>query len=72
MPASPLIVDDTVYVGTEEGTVLLFHLSAEESAPFAEIDVNSMICAAPIFANGVLYLTNRNRLYAIQQTAVEQ
>jgi outer membrane protein assembly factor BamB len=67
VPASPLIVDDTAYVGTEDGTVLLFHLSAEESAPFAEIDVNSTIYAAPVFANGVLYLTSRNRLNAIQQ-----
>jgi outer membrane protein assembly factor BamB len=70
--ASPLVVDDTVYVGTEEGTVLLFHLSAEQSAPFAELDVGRTIYAAPIFANGVLYVTMQDRLYAIQQTSTEQ
>jgi outer membrane protein assembly factor BamB len=79
--ASPLIVGDTVYVGTEDGMMLLFRLSADPAralsnangvaAPIAEIDMEKPIYAAPIFANGVLYVTTRTTLYAIHQQPTE-
>jgi outer membrane protein assembly factor BamB len=80
--ASPLIVGNTVYVATDEGSILLFRLSAEpgralsnvngELAPLADIHMLNTVYTAPIFVNGVLYVTNRHSLYAIQQTASER
>ena len=77
-PASPLIVDDTVYVGTEEGAVLLFRLSRDpgealrndngELAPLAAISTQTAVFVSPAFANGVLYVTNRSTLYALQES----
>jgi outer membrane protein assembly factor BamB len=79
--ASPLIVGEIVYVGTEQGTILLFRLSADPAralpnansaaAPLAEIDMEKPIYASPIFANGVLYVTTRTTLYAIHQQPTE-
>jgi outer membrane protein assembly factor BamB/tRNA A58 N-methylase Trm61 len=66
MHASPLIVDDKVYVTDEDGDVAIFNLSAKEHDPLAEISMDSSIDATPIFANGTLYVANRNTLFAIQ------
>ena len=73
--ASPLIVDDKVYVADEDGEVAIFGLSADpavafrkeevETLPLAEISMDSSICGSPVFANGVLYIARRNRLFAI-------
>ena len=73
--ASPLIVDNTVYVADEDGDVAIFGLSAvpnvamrklnTEQQPLHEIAMGNSICGSPAFANGVLYLANRNELFAI-------
>lgn len=72
---SPLIVDDWVYVADEDGDVSVFRLSADpkvaltkESEPIAEINVGPSIYAAPVFANGVLYLATRSMLFAVADT----
>ena len=76
---TPLIVCDTVYVTDEDGDVALLALSsdpvksikkaAEASGalhvPLHEINMESSVNTMPIIANDVLYIANRNRLFAI-------
>ncbi|MCK6501405.1 MAG: PQQ-like beta-propeller repeat protein, partial [Nitrospira sp.] len=70
---SPLIVDGKIYVGTEDGEVLVFALSRNKSLLFTarwESHVTiSPIYASPIFANGVLYIATQNELLAIRRDA---
>ena len=37
-----------------------------ETSPFVAIEMNSSIYTTPIFANGVLFVTNRDHLFAIR------
>jgi outer membrane protein assembly factor BamB len=66
--ASPLIVDGKVFIGDEDGDVTIFQLSKEKEI-VAEINMGSAVYTTPIVAGDVLYIANRNRLFAIQQGA---
>lgn len=61
---SPLIVGDKVYVGTDDGVLLVLELSRQKRL-IAERDMNNSIEAGSVFANGVLYVTTRDALFAI-------
>jgi len=63
---SPLILDDNVYVGDEDGIVHIFGLSQEKRI-FATIEMDGEIVSSPVFANGVLYVATSEYLYAIQE-----
>ena len=73
---SPLLVDDKVYVGDEDGDVLIFRHSADKAialpngAPLAEPNLLNSVYTTPIVANNVLDIANKNTLYAIQTGAV--
>ncbi len=64
--ASPLIVDDKVYVADEDGDVMIFQL-AKQKKLLASQFCGSSLDSSPVFANGVLYVMARGRLYAIKQ-----
>jgi hypothetical protein len=68
---SPLIVEDKVYIGDEDGDIAIFKLSKEKAAaqPIAEINMGNSVYSTPIVANNVLYIANKNTLYAISSTA---
>jgi outer membrane protein assembly factor BamB len=66
--ASPLIVDGKVYIGDEDGDISIFNLSKEKEL-LAEINMGSAVYTTPIVANDVIYIANRNRVFAIQQGA---
>ncbi len=68
---SPLIVEDHVYIGDEDGDVSIFNLSAEADEdgfvePIAEINMGNSVYSTPIVANGVLYIANKTHLFAIE------
>lgn len=65
---SPLIVDGKVYIGDEDGDVAIFNLSADPEAaePIAEINMENAVYSTPIVANGVLYISNKSHLFAIE------
>ena len=63
--ASPLIVDDKVYVADEDGEVAIFRLTAEAHEPLREISFPGCIYSSPVFANGTLYVADRHTLFAI-------
>jgi outer membrane protein assembly factor BamB len=73
---SPLIVDDKVYIGDEDGDVAIFRLSAdpkvamkgEEDAMepyYGEVSMGNSVYSTPIVAGNILYIANRTHLFAI-------
>ncbi len=64
--SSPLIADGKIYLGTEDGDLLVLALSPKKQI-LATHHFNSFIYASPVFANGVLYVTSFERLYAIKE-----
>ena len=77
---SPLIVEDKVYIGDEDGEVSIFRHSADpaiamrdvdgELEPFYGVrDMNNSVYSTPIVADNVLYISNRTHLFAIAEGA---
>ncbi len=69
MWGSPLAVDGKVYICDEEGDVAIFKAGKEEDAaePIATHNMGSAVYCSPVFCNGVMYIMNRERLFAIQE-----
>lgn len=63
---SPLWVDGMVYLGDEDGIVWVFPHGKDQPQP-RQVDSGNSIHGTPVFANGVLYIPTRSRLYAIQE-----
>jgi outer membrane protein assembly factor BamB len=73
---SPLVVRDKVFVADEDGEVAILRLSpddvgakttdAGENREIAHINVAGSVYASPVFVNGVLYVADQHRLYAIE------
>ena len=61
---SPLVADGKVYLGDEDGDVVVLQ-AGREMKKLAEINMGSAVYGAPVPANGVLYITNRSQLFAI-------
>jgi outer membrane protein assembly factor BamB len=66
--SSPLIVEGKIYVADEDGEITIFKLGKEKDI-IAEIDMESAVYTTPIVANNVLFIANRNTLFAIQEGA---
>lgn len=66
--ASPLIVNDRVYISNEDGTVYCFRL-ADELDLLSKNEMDSAVYTTPIVANDTLFIANRNRLFAIREGA---
>jgi hypothetical protein len=65
---SPILINDKVYLGDEDGDVTV----VEHSKTFklvAETNMGSSVYATPVPANGKLFIMNRNQLYALQEGA---
>jgi outer membrane protein assembly factor BamB len=73
---SPLIVEDKVYIGDEDGEVSVFKHSADPSEAMKEEDgemvpfyaTNNMgasVYSTPVVAGNVLYISNQTHLFAI-------
>ncbi len=68
---SPFVVDGKVMLGDEEGElVILKH--GKELKEIATIDMINSVYTTPVVANGVLYITNRNTLFAIEAAKAPQ
>ena len=66
MWGSPIAIDGKVYLGDEDGDVLIMDAGKQEKL-IATVGMGSSIYSTPVPANGTLYLTNRNQLFAIGQ-----
>ena len=67
-PSSPIIINDRIYVGDEDGDVAIFALSKELKL-VAELTMKESIDTTPTVVDGVLYLSTRSRLFAIKAGA---
>ena len=66
--SSPYYVDGKVLMGDEDGHVVVF-MAGKEKRILNRIDMGGSVYTTPAAANGVLYITTRDKLYAIQQGA---
>jgi outer membrane protein assembly factor BamB len=62
---SPLVADDKVYLGDEDGDVVILKPGKEEVV-IAEMNMESSVYSSPIPANGVLFVASRNQLFALE------
>lgn len=65
--STPLIADGKVYINTAKKLVVL--AAARESKLLSEIPLGSAAYAAPIAANGTVYICSQSYLWAVQQGA---
>jgi outer membrane protein assembly factor BamB len=65
---SPIIIDDKVYLGDEDGDVTVLQ-HGKDLKVIAEQNMGSSVYATPVPANGTLFIMNRNQLYALAEGA---
>ena len=68
---SPLIVEDKVYIGDEDGELAVFELTDQPHEPISEIDMRNSIYSTPIVSHNVLYISNKTHLFAIAPDEAE-
>jgi outer membrane protein assembly factor BamB len=66
--ASPLIVEDRVYISDEDGDIAIFKVGKEQEM-IGEMSMDSAVYTSPVAANSTLFIANRNRIYAIEEGA---
>jgi outer membrane protein assembly factor BamB len=65
---SPMVIDGKVYLGDEDGDVTV--LNADKTLKvIAENNMGSSVYSTPVPAHGVLYIVNRNELFALAEGA---
>jgi outer membrane protein assembly factor BamB len=63
---SPFLVDGKVYLGDEDGDVVVL-AHGKEKKVLAEMNMGSAVYGTIVPANGVLFINNRSQLFAIAQ-----
>ncbi len=63
---SPVLIDGKVYLGDEDGDVTILQAGKTKKV-LAEMNMGSSVYSTPVPANGTLYITNRNQLYALAE-----
>jgi outer membrane protein assembly factor BamB len=61
---SPMVVDGKVYIGDEDGDVTVLK-TGKKLEVIAEINMGNAVYTTPVAKNGVLYIVNRSRLFAV-------
>jgi outer membrane protein assembly factor BamB len=61
---SPMLIDGKIYLGDEDGDVVIMQ-EGKTKKVLGEINMGSSVYSTPVPANGVLYISNRNELYAL-------
>ena len=69
--SSPYYVDGKVFMGDEDGHMVVF-AAGKEKKILNTMEMDGSVYTTPVAANGVLYVTTREKLYAIQQGAVRR
>ncbi|HVR70975.1 MAG TPA: PQQ-binding-like beta-propeller repeat protein [Vicinamibacteria bacterium] len=63
---SALVADGRVYLGDEDGDVVVLQAGKEKKV-LAEMNMGSSVYSTPVPANGTLFIANRNRLFALAE-----
>jgi outer membrane protein assembly factor BamB len=61
---SPMIIDGKVYLGDEDGDVVVLEDSRQLKV-LAEMNMGSAVYSTPVPANGAMFLNNRSQLFAL-------
>ena len=61
---SPMVIDGKVYLGDEDGDVVVMEAGKEKKL-ILETNMGSNVYSTVVPANGTLFLTNRNQLFAL-------
>jgi outer membrane protein assembly factor BamB len=68
MWGSPIFIDGKIYIGDEDGDVVVMQ-AGRELKVLSEMNMGSSVYSTAVPANGVLYISNRNLLYALAEGA---
>jgi outer membrane protein assembly factor BamB len=68
MWSSPMVADNKLYLGDEDGDVVVMAPGREKKL-IAEINMGSSVYSTVITSKGVIYIMTRNQLFAIAQGA---
>ena len=63
---SPLVVNGRVYLGDEDGDVVVLK-TGKRLEVIAEMNLGGAVYSTPVPANGVLFLSSRNQLFALAE-----
>jgi outer membrane protein assembly factor BamB len=66
---SAIVIGDKVYLGDEDGDVAILQAGRTKKV-IAEINMGSSVYSTPVAANGVLFIANRNQLFALKEGAM--
>jgi outer membrane protein assembly factor BamB len=65
---SPMLIDGKIYLGDEDGDVVIMQ-EGKVKKVLGEINMGSSVYSTVVPANGVLYISNRNQLFALADAA---
>jgi outer membrane protein assembly factor BamB len=65
---SPMVIDGKLYLGDEDGDVVVMQTGKEKKL-LTEINMGSSVYSTAIPANGAIFITNRNQLFALAENA---
>ena len=65
---SPVLIDGKVYLGDEDGDVVIMQAGKTKKV-LAEMNMGSSVYSSPVPANGALFISNRNQLFALAEAA---
>lgn len=68
MWGSTLVADGKVYVGDEDGDLVVLAATKEKKV-ISETNLNAPIYSTPVVANGVIYVASNTHLYALHDSA---
>lgn len=66
---SPMVIGDKVYLGDEDGDVAVLATGRTEKV-LGVYNMGSSVYSTPVPANGVLFIANRNQLFALKEGAM--
>ncbi len=64
---SPMLIDGKLYLGDEDGDIVIMQ-EGKTKKVIAEINMGSSVYSTAVPANGAIYISNRNQLYALAET----
>jgi outer membrane protein assembly factor BamB len=65
--SSPIVIDGKIYLGDEDGDVVVLRTGKEE-AVLAEMNMGSSVYSTAVPANGTLFIASRNQLFALAKS----
>jgi hypothetical protein len=63
-----MLIDGKLYLGDEDGDVVILQ-EGKTKKVLGEINMGSSVYSTVVPANGALYITSRNQLFALAETA---